>query len=630
MSQAVALFVAALALAGPSLARAHASIPDLETQRHHPRAPLNFGAADALGHLESVDGLARGRDALGNASALPWGSGVLTISHDNQSRAREIMRPDGVGVRYGYRADGMRATREYVCPTTPPPGCSPRSEVLLYSGLQLLEVREVSPTARLRARYYYEDEGDVPYAADLWVESTSTLSRYYYLTDKQGSVVGVTDAAGAMIERVSYDPWGRPSVEPADTAAPVVSALEVSGGDLVLRASEAVLPAAEEVSSNGDALVTALRPLSEVVALVVPSEGDRVVAGTWRYVEHAGAERGRELRFTPSESLSGGQALAVVVASDGLLDSWSNAMAGSRLSLTWGSGVRWSGSSAWTGTARVSESAVGNEVLFQSHTYEWLVGLYHMRARLMEPGTGLFLERDPAGYEDAANVYALMRGDTINQTDPTGASVLSVFRKLQAGARKTTALARVGALGERLSRGQKAVTALAKKVKARAELRAARKADDAATARLDDAARKARTQPYGRVDVPPTPRSAKGGADEGFRLGKHGDMPSPRPGMESHHGVMSRWMEEHFPKYDADKAPAVLMPTQAHNATRGVYNRWRAGMRQKMGGTFEWSKVSEPEIRELGQQMFDASGTPKGIQSGYWAWFDRMKSAISR
>jgi hypothetical protein len=86
--------------------------------------------------------------------------------------------------------------------------------------------------------------------------------------------------------------------------------------------------------------------------------------------------------------------------------------------------------------------------------------------------------------------------------------------------------------------------------------------------------------------------------------------------MESHHGLMSRWMKERYGRYDAGKAPAVLMPTEAHSATRGVYNRWRAEMRSKMGGTFEWSKVSEADMKTLGDKMFHASGTPQPIQQG--------------
>jgi hypothetical protein len=117
---------------------------------------------------------------------------------------------------------------------------------------------------------------------------------------------------------------------------------------------------------------------------------------------------------------------------------------------------------------------------------------------------------------------------------------------------------------------------------------------------------------------------------EGFRLAKHGEMPIPRAGMESHHGVLSRWMEEHYRGYNPDKGPAVLMAKEAHDATRAVYNRWRAEMKKQMGGTFDWSRVSEADIRALGEKMFEASRTPQQIQRGYWQWFDRMKAALER
>ena len=43
----------------------------------------------------------------------------------------------------------------------------------------------------------------------------------------------------------------------------------------------------------------------------------------------------------------------------------------------------------------------------------------------------------------------------------------------------------------------------------------------------------------------------------------------------------------------------MLMDGESHNATRGLYNTWRAEMRKKMGGTFDWAKVSEADIRAL-------------------------------
>ena len=70
--------------------------------------------------------------------------------------------------------------------------------------------------------------------------------------------------------------------------------------------------------------------------------------------------------------------------------------------------------------------------------------------------------------------------------------------------------------------------------------------------------------------LPPSPGT--GGSQSEYRVEQHGKMPSPRPGQQSHHGVMSAWMKKHFARYDPHKAPAILMPEEAHRATFGVYN----------------------------------------------------------
>ena len=87
-------------------------------------------------------------------------------------------------------------------------------------------------------------------------------------------------------------------------------------------------------------------------------------------------------------------------------------------------------------------------------------------------------------------------------------------------------------------------------------------------------------------------------------------------------------MKKHFPGYDADQAPAILMPDANHQATFGVYNKWRAEMRQGMGGKFDWGKVSEAEMRSLSQRMLDAAEVPANIRQEYWAWFERMKGVL--
>ena len=162
-----------------------------------------------------------------------------------------------------------------------------------------------------------------------------------------------------------------------------------------------------------------------------------------------------------------------------------------------------------------------------------------------------------------------------------------------------------------------------------------------AETRSSETARKAEpTFPEKRMyrEISPGPESCTGVVicsqaavvrDGEFFLGKHGEMPSPRPGQNSHHGVMSAWMEKNFPGYNENLAPAVLMPTPNHRATYGVFNTWRAEMKASMGGVFDWTKVSEPQMIKLSEKMFDAAKVPQTIRQGYWDWFTRMKGALT-
>ena len=72
------------------------------------------------------------------------------------------------------------------------------------------------------------------------------------------------------------------------------------------------------------------------------------------------------------------------------------------------------------------------------------------------------------------------------------------------------------------------------------------------------------------------------------------------------------------------------MDPGSHNATRGVYNTWRAEMRQKMGGIFDWAKVSEADIRALSDRMFNAAKVPPDIRAEYYQQFQNFLKTLTR
>jgi RHS repeat-associated protein len=118
--------------------------------------------------------------------------------------------------------------------------------------------------------------------------------------------------------------------------------------------------------------------------------------------------------------------------------------------------------------------------------------------------------------------------------------------------------------------------------------------------------------------------------DAGELVGRYADMPSPRPaGMEAHHGINSIWARANVPGYSGGDAPAVLMEADpAHNATRAVFNGWRAetAARQGVGVSgIDWSAVSPGGIWRLAEEQFQAAGTSPGAVERYFSqWNDYL------
>ncbi|MFC1524965.1 RHS repeat domain-containing protein [Planctomycetota bacterium] len=71
----------------------------------------------------------------------------------------------------------------------------------------------------------------------------------------------------------------------------------------------------------------------------------------------------------------------------------------------------------------ISQSAIGNRILFTGREYDIEVKLYHYRIRGYSADLGRFLQRDPAEDDNLLNLYAYVKNNPINLIDPFGLSV---------------------------------------------------------------------------------------------------------------------------------------------------------------------------------------------------------------
>jgi RHS repeat-associated protein len=366
-----------------------------------------------------VDGVTRARDPLGNAASSvlyvrPDGAvdpvrQSATFSHNGLAKLVLVSREDGTVVRYHYQPSGLMHRREVEVS-----GVVVSDMAFVWEAGRLIEEHDLSAGV-LRGRYYYDD-GDTPTAADIR-DAGGNLRRYYYLRDQDYSILGVVDAAGTVIERVSYEAWGQPLIELRDTQAPTVRrVVQGAGESLLVEFSEPVAPPVSLAA--GDDLVTDGGSVAEAVTV----DG---LAADVQWVEFLpGFAYGSVIRVTPTGALPA--SITLRVTSGTLVDSWNNPNGEEVLSVSLGAsegtvlfvaaGVPVSG----TAPRRTARSVTGNPFLFQGQWFDYDTGLSYMRARWYDAGIGGFLQTDPATYADSVNLYAGFRHSPTSNRDPTG------------------------------------------------------------------------------------------------------------------------------------------------------------------------------------------------------------------
>lgn len=158
----------------------------------------------------------------------------LRYAYDEENRLIEVRRDqdNALLAQYAYDALGRRVqTLDYTASATSP--CINTSSPLmtrhLMAGLQTLEetircTTNPGGSGDLLVREFVwgdrfpEPVAMVTHGSVAGPSAPAATSVYYYLPDILGSVLALADAAGNVVERYSYDPYGRTAIERHETS----------------------------------------------------------------------------------------------------------------------------------------------------------------------------------------------------------------------------------------------------------------------------------------------------------------------------------------------------------------------------------------------------------------------------
>ncbi len=163
-------------------------------------------AADVVNQYTAVGGVARTHDNNGNLKD----DGTYVFSYDFQNRLVQVRQSGTLTLiaDYHYDALGRRVEKVLAAGTT---------TRYLLDGVEVVE--EYDAVGNWQARYVYEDGIDRPRCMDRadiadvnGNQNTTEVLRFHYHQQALGSVTEVTQPTGAVVEWVTYDVYGQPSI----------------------------------------------------------------------------------------------------------------------------------------------------------------------------------------------------------------------------------------------------------------------------------------------------------------------------------------------------------------------------------------------------------------------------------
>ncbi|MGD9404339.1 MAG: RHS repeat-associated core domain-containing protein, partial [Anaerolineae bacterium] len=166
---------------------------------------INY-TVDAAGRLQSDGSATFHWDRQGNMTGVEYDAGITTYTYDVRHRMAGANSPGEGTTSFEFYPDGRRLSR------TDPDGTV---TLYVYDGPNLL--MELDATGQTLARYTSGDMDD-------WLSMERNGQRYTYHADGLGSVVGLSDDTGSLVEGYRYSPFGRTEVvdgadQPLDDSA---------------------------------------------------------------------------------------------------------------------------------------------------------------------------------------------------------------------------------------------------------------------------------------------------------------------------------------------------------------------------------------------------------------------------